>query len=624
MGEILSFENAVNSNNKRAEKMNAIGQLTVEEFETAYLYFGGKCVYSGKPIDTKLSIEHIIPIMSGGHSLAFNCVPVIKKYNEQKSGFHLLDWWRMQTGENGKSLYNPHRLLKLINYMVKSLEAINTGNETTHVLIDNEIDKFLNDNLDLLNKDFSLPYKKPTYKNISKIETYMRMEMSQEEYIDKMYDELDRFKLNVAIFFEEAIYELSKDIPMEVIEELKQKISNIPNIYMDGKKIFKKEMNEKDIAVRKAVIHWAEDEKIDNKYGIVGYMDFEVLKKQEDIVAFLDSRKQKVLELLGANEKDFNNIVNKIPNILTDLDVENRINDLVEGLKINTNKVEGKSSELYRYVTNKPDLLLSGENMNILLQYARKYDIDKRIFKKGIPITTILDNLEVAIDVVKKANFGYGFPHPTYKSTLNTLSWSWGTKMKLQDFVEKSTSYNEADGYDRAYALYCLDGVPATNVSAFGGIRKLLAIREKFRIACESTVTQETLLTKIDSSNYQSKHTIALSTWYVDIHNQNYSCVSNIPNGVPYEALIPKCYTNSLVACRAYGASHIALSSIRLVKTMMDLGHSAGIAIKQLCYSDTRGDVRTVDVSSVQNEIGILSVINDLETHFFGSTVTTE
>ena len=107
-------------------------------------------------------------------------------------------------------------------------------------------------------------------------------------------------------------------------------------------------------------------------------------------------------------------------------------------------------------------------------------------------------------------------------------------------------------------------------------------------------------------------------------NSETYNCKSNIPNGVPYEALIPKCCTNSLVACRAYGASHIGLSSIRLVKTMMDLGHSAGIAIKQLCYSDTRGDVRTVDVSSVQNEIGILSVINDLETHFFGSTVTTE
>ena len=226
--------------------------------------------------------------------------------------------------------------------------------------------------------------------------------------------------------------------------------------------------------------------------------------------------------------------------------------------------------------------------------------------------------------MVVKANFGYNFPHPTFKNTLNCYSWSWGTKMNLRDFVEKSVAYNEADGYDRAYALYCLNGVPTTNMSTFGGIRKLLAIREKFRIACEKTVTQDYLTTKITSSNYESEHIIALSTWYVDIHNQSYHCPSNIPNGVPYEAMIPKCYSNSLVACRAYGASHIGLSSIRLVKTMMDLGHSAGIAIKQLCYSDTRGDVRTVDVSSVQDEIGILNVINDLETNFFGNTVTTQ
>lgn len=406
MSGILNFESAVNNNNKRAEKMNAVGKLTSEDFETAYLYFNGNCVYSGKPIDTKLSIEHIIPVMSGGHSLAFNCVPVIKKYNEQKSGFHLLDWWRMQTDENGNSLYNPHRLLKLINYMIKCLEVINEKNKKDYVLTDNEIDKFLNENLGMLNLDFSKPYKKPTYKNISKIETYLRKEMTQEEYMAKMYDELERFKLNVAIFFEEALYELSKDIPQEIIDALKQKISSIPNIYIDDKKVFKKEMDEKDIAIRKNVIEWSEREKIDNKYGIIGYMDFEVLKKQQDVSLFLDGRKQKILELLGANEKDFDNIVNRIPNILTDLDVEDRINDLVNGLKINTNKIENKSSELYRYVTNKPDLLLSGENMDILLQYARKYDIDKRIFKKGIPITTILDNLELAIDVVKKADFG--------------------------------------------------------------------------------------------------------------------------------------------------------------------------------------------------------------------------
>ena len=146
MGEILDFENAVSHNNRRAEKMGAIGELTLEQLETAYLYFGGKCAYSGKEIDTKLSIEHIIPIMSGGHSLAFNCVPVINKYNGSKSGYHLLDWWRIQAGENGKSIYNPHRLLKLINYMIKCLEAMNMEDGNTHVLIDNEIDEFLREN----------------------------------------------------------------------------------------------------------------------------------------------------------------------------------------------------------------------------------------------------------------------------------------------------------------------------------------------------------------------------------------------------------------------------------------------------------------------------------------------
>ena len=54
----------------------------------------------------------------------------------------------------------------------------------------------------------------------------------------------------------------------------------------------------------------------------------------------------------------------------------------------------------------------------------------------------------------------------------------------------------------------------------------------------------------------------------------------------------------------------------------MDLGHSAGIAIKQLLDSNNRVDVRNVDVAQVQNEIGIADVITELETYFYGSTVT--
>ena len=220
-------------------------------------------------------------------------------------------------------------------------------------------------------------------------------------------------------------------------------------------------------------------------------------------------------------------------------------------------------------------------------------------------------------DIVAKANFG--FNSAGANSSVTTMSNSYGTRMSLEKFIEYPNSWNMADGYNRALDVFCKGSYTAG--SRFAGIRKMLAIREKYRVACEKTVDQTYLTKQITSSNYADEHIIGLSTWYVDIHNQPYSCVSNIANGVPYEALIPKCYTNVLCGSRCYGASHIGLSSVRLVKTMMDLGHSAGVAIKQLLDSNTRGDVRTVDVAQVQTEIGIADVITELETYFYGDTV---
>ena len=171
------------------------------------------------------------------------------------------------------------------------------------------------------------------------------------------------------------------------------------------------------------------------------------------------------------------------------------------------------------------------------------------------------------------------------------------------------------------------DRVTALRNGTDQGIRKLLAIRESYRVAAEKTIDQTYLSKQITSANYQSEKIIALSTWYVDIHNQSYYVVSQIANGVPYESMIPKAYKNVLVAGRCFGASHIALSSVRLVKTMMDMGHSAGIAIKQLldkqntAGSGEREDVRNADVSAIQEEIGIADVISELETYFYGESV---
>lgn len=219
--------------------------------------------------------------------------------------------------------------------------------------------------------------------------------------------------------------------------------------------------------------------------------------------------------------------------------------------------------------------------------------------------------------VIAKSNFF--FNSTGSNSSAGTCSNSYGTKMSLEKFIEYPNSWNMADGYDRALDVFCKGGYTASN--RFAGIRKMLAIREKYRVACEKTVDQTYLTKQITSSNYATEHIIGLSTWYVDIHNQTYSCVSNIANGVPYEALIPKCYTNVLCGSRCYGSSHIGLSSVRLVKTMLDLGHSAGVAIKQLLDSNTRGDVRTVDVAQVQTEIGIADVITELETYFYNNEV---
>ncbi len=399
------FVHAVESNNKRAIKANAVATLTLEEFEAAYIYFGGKCAYSGQSFtsESQISIEHIIPIMSGGHSMAFNCIPVITKYNSSKSGYHLLDWWRCQTDGMNNTTYNPFRLLKLINYMIKALEGINTQDSVVHILMDNEIDTFLSQNREKLETNFEKGTERQDFKKISQLEVLRKMDMVRIEDLYAIYSELDNITLNPAIFFEEALHELDGKIPDDVLAIVSSKINNLPDIYIDGKKVFKKEMKPEDIKIRKAVLAWAEKEKLENKYGIIGYMDFEVLKLQPDVTEFLESRKKLILGEIGANSRDFNNLINKVPNILTNLGVDNRIKDIAKHFNLSTDKTSSRSSELYRYVVNKPDLLLSGENMEILLRYVEELKVDKRLLKKGVPIPTIIDNIEMAMEIVKRA-----------------------------------------------------------------------------------------------------------------------------------------------------------------------------------------------------------------------------
>ena len=179
-------------------------------------------------------------------------------------------------------------------------------------------------------------------------------------------------------------------------------------------------------------------------------------------------------------------------------------------------------------------------------------------------------------------------------------------------------TYKHAEKYAKAHYKKCSISSSNSN-SSFRGITPLLAIREGYRMKCDRMLKQADIETKVTTDNLVSEHYIALSTWYADSHvptnktaTFNASAIQNSwLNGVPYECLIPSCYKNALVACRGFGASHISASAVRLVRTMMSLGYASGKAI-QLCLENKLDDVRDVNITQLQTNIGISELLTEV------------
>lgn len=133
-----------------------------------------------------------------------------------------------------------------------------------------------------------------------------------------------------------------------------------------------------------------------------------------------------------------------------------------------------------------------------------------------------------------------------------------------------------------------------------------LGIRESYRICCEYMLRQSDLTKRIRANDL--KDYIACGSHGIDLHvygNIDSNAVVSFnekylqPSGIPYTCLIPRKLTNVLVACRAYGASHIALAARRLNKDMAQLGWAAGHAVK-MCLNKVCKDVREVDMNALQ------------------------
>lgn len=141
-------------------------------------------------------------------------------------------------------------------------------------------------------------------------------------------------------------------------------------------------------------------------------------------------------------------------------------------------------------------------------------------------------------------------------------------------------------GYDSAYHLAQkivddhwarLQKYPHFKGYEFDCYAPMLGIRESYRVVGEVVLSQNDLLANY--KNQQQKDIIALADHPMDVHGRNTN-LKMLPEayGIPYRCLIPKGWSNLLVACRGASFTQLAASSCRLSRTMIAIGHAAGFA----------------------------------------------
>lgn len=108
-------------------------------------------------------------------------------------------------------------------------------------------------------------------------------------------------------------------------------------------------------------------------------------------------------------------------------------------------------------------------------------------------------------------------------------------------------------------------------------IAPMLGVRESHRTVCEAMLTQNDIL--LGLRGQRAKDIITIADHALDRHGRG-GCAMELrqPYGIPFRCLIPRGYSNLLVACRGAGFSAIAATSCRLSRTMMQLGQAAGTA----------------------------------------------
>lgn len=139
----------------------------------------------------------------------------------------------------------------------------------------------------------------------------------------------------------------------------------------------------------------------------------------------------------------------------------------------------------------------------------------------------------------------------------------------------------------------------------FHSFAPMLGIRETYRVVGEYVLTEHDVRAGLGKQKHPD--IIAFADHSLDFHGRAAARLGNRhlegPYGIPYRCLVPKGWKNLLVACRGASFSHIAASSCRLSRTMIAIGHAAGVAAAMAARH--QGDVQQIDVASLKQQLGI-------------------
>lgn len=411
------------SHNYRALKYGQLGMLIQEQANIALKYFDNRCAYSGEDfvksqqndkIITNLNLEHIIPLAMGGNSMAYNCVPSVMHYNLRKSAHHPLDWWREQEDVNGNKIFNPIRLLKLVNYMLKCLKHMEEKDIEKYkklILSPNEVDKYISKNKEQLISNTKVKYK------IEK-EKIKLQEGPKCIHIKKLKSKRFEYrKIKTDLFILDCIGLLEQyNIPDRIIQSLKQTFIELKEL----EKVFEKIPKEEKI--QENLINYLTKINVEKIYTVALAVNIkEIEKNNSKISTYINKKLESIYRELKINnieKSNINIIIDAEPRVIENKEEQELAIQMIKNFGSNKNE---RFKEYYTKLENKvkvKDEIFIKELLKIVendINYLSKEEIVKLEEKlKYNPLSNRRDGrkLKTAYDSLYKSLEKQGLKEP--------------------------------------------------------------------------------------------------------------------------------------------------------------------------------------------------------------------